>query len=535
MAPMADQDNSTSGMIAAPIAATMAPMADQDNSTSGMIALIPADPTLLAVPDGDPPDELHLTLAYLGDQVNTWTVDQVNALRERCIALANPPAPPEGEKEFYARGPIGADVWAHAVFNPTGGPDGTMTPAVVYLLKNARPDPEPGMESSPPYPHSLDHVASSALFMARNELGEALIPARDFTFEPHVTAGYAPDLTDTSALTYAGPIVFDRLRLELGDSFEDFPMLPDPPPRATGMIKSEQPPPTTVTISAQELADAGITVPEVKRTISPDKRDALRQSGHTLDKTSTSYPIENIGDLRNAVAAFGRSKPAARAMLARHLVSEAARLKVPTMVPDSIRKLAGGKEKKDETDPVGEVKFQSPDPRARKLAKYWARDPKGRAKWQPGTPGDFERLVTALREEVDPGMTDRVLKGLAANIHKMATGEWPGKNAHKGKKVGMKSLTDTASDTDILSALDGYSTLADNDGISTEDAYLYGLDHDINWSLNPDGTLKDDGADDNAGDTSGGGDFELFADDPADGEPPIEDDADLAKRVGYGN
>jgi hypothetical protein len=72
------------------------------------------------------------------------------------------------------------------------------------------------------------------------------------------------------------------------------------------------------------------------------------------------------------------------------------------------------------------------------LREYWARNPKGRAKWRPGSGGDFNRLRRHLAKYVH---NPKILNGLAANIHKMATGEWPGKNAHTIRAKPGKPLT----------------------------------------------------------------------------------------------
>lgn len=57
-----------------------------------------------------------------------------------------------------------------------------------------------------------------------------------------------------------------------------------------------------------------------------------------------------------------------------------------------------------------------------KLKEYWL-GPKGRAKVRWGTGGDFNRCVRALGKYLKP---ERV-KGACANLHKLATGQWPGK------------------------------------------------------------------------------------------------------------
>ena len=80
----------------------------------------------------------------------------------------------------------------------------------------------------------------------------------------------------------------------------------------------------------------------------------------------------------------------------------------------------GKKEKKVgyvDTDPD-----PSPDPGARRLRRYWTRGP-GAAKIGWGTPGDFNRCVTNLREHVGEGA-----EGLCNIYHTSATGFPPGKH-----------------------------------------------------------------------------------------------------------
>lgn len=53
-----------------------------------------------------------------------------------------------------------------------------------------------------------------------------------------------------------------------------------------------------------------------------------------------------------------------------------------------------------------------------------------RVRW--GTPGDFTRCVRQARAH---GMGDRKAKGFCANMHKAATGKWPGAGRNGGAKV----------------------------------------------------------------------------------------------------
>lgn len=58
---------------------------------------------------------------------------------------------------------------------------------------------------------------------------------------------------------------------------------------------------------------------------------------------------------------------------------------------------------------------------ASKLKRYWLTGTGGTVKIRWGTPGDFTRCV----KELDKYMPGRA-EGYCANLHKIATGQWPG-------------------------------------------------------------------------------------------------------------
>lgn len=60
-------------------------------------------------------------------------------------------------------------------------------------------------------------------------------------------------------------------------------------------------------------------------------------------------------------------------------------------------------------------------PSTQRLMEYWAHG-KGAAKIAWGVPGDFKRCEVQLGKYVPHHM----LAGLCANLHKRATGGWPG-------------------------------------------------------------------------------------------------------------
>lgn len=201
---------------------------EQDYSTSGMVALVPANPQMLVAPGGDPADQLHLTLAYLGDQVDEWDADmraavhdvvrrltdfnyamQVEAdrLREAGMDPAAPGGLPSMSESQPQRGPLDGGIFAHAVFNPNG--DNGFEPATVYLLDGSG-DRE-----------AIDWLRNDVVSQVRNAIGDVNFPDQHNPYVPHVTAGYG---LDPSQVTYTGPVQFDRIRVAIGDDVTDYPL-----------------------------------------------------------------------------------------------------------------------------------------------------------------------------------------------------------------------------------------------------------------------------------------------------------------------
>lgn len=79
-------------------------------------------------------------------------------------------------------------------------------------------------------------------------------------------------------------------------------------------------------IAAQPVFDA-----EIKRAFSPGKRREHAKAGVALP--DGSYPIANVGDLKNAIKAFGRAKPADRAKVKRHIAKRARALGRADLLP----------------------------------------------------------------------------------------------------------------------------------------------------------------------------------------------------------
>lgn len=157
-----------------------------DEHIGGVIALIPSPDDLkrLAVWGGDPADELHLTLAYLGDDLTTID-DQV---RDQLL----------NDISTYAdtTAPIQAEAFAHAAFNPNS-PD--KDPCAVYLVNG-------------------DFERDTVHGMASRALGTDMPDAYP-QFIPHITAGYD---VPVDTLSYTGPITFDRVRVAIAGDHTDY-------------------------------------------------------------------------------------------------------------------------------------------------------------------------------------------------------------------------------------------------------------------------------------------------------------------------
>jgi hypothetical protein len=206
---------------------------------SGMIALVPDDPESFAVDGGDPADEMHCTLAYLGDDLDQWSPQQVDAVHEAVTAAlaghnhggdpvdeqsaddstveggADPtsvraaggaapdnPLPPGQGRSIKAR------VMGHATWNADGGPTGTMKPATVYDL---------GDSSAL---HSLHSNLTGHLHAKLAAVGKQLPPSHG-PYKPHITAGYN---VAQSKLTRMGPVNFSKARVAIGNKHTDYPL-----------------------------------------------------------------------------------------------------------------------------------------------------------------------------------------------------------------------------------------------------------------------------------------------------------------------
>jgi hypothetical protein len=349
---------------------------------------------------------------------------------------------------------------------------------------------------------------------------------------------------------------------------------------------------------------------EHKKDYSKDKRDEMAKDGRSL--ADGSFPINDRGDLEDAISAYGRTKDSKKPQVRRHIRKHAKRLgmthkldklkeekaasgppqfvkdknksgkgrpsddkggtadtginnigdlakKIKTYKtakadakPDLWKEIQAAAKKLKATNMLSgldappdqekalmeaawlESKVASPDPNAVKLREYWAHG-KGRAKWSPGVPGDFNRLVRHLRKYVH---NPHMLKGLAANIHHLALGAWPGREHAKSaldwiddgcpleaKEIehgdeylelklardelekllsgadeedddeSLEDPAEEATETPDQEATEGDAEAA----LTEEEATEQALADDVHWDLQPDGTL-DQGDDESAED-----------------------------------
>lgn len=172
-----------------------------------MIALIPTrdDAQRLALEDGEPADELHLTLYNLGDDGTAWSQEQRQALADNVRARI---------------GELGGPITARAFGANHWNPD-TSTPAWVWAVGD-----DPDRDTDAPT-LNLAHALATDALESTGELPE--IPRQHSPWAPHVCAAYSDDPALLPALEERlGPITFDRIRLAFAGDRIDIPLTPEP-------------------------------------------------------------------------------------------------------------------------------------------------------------------------------------------------------------------------------------------------------------------------------------------------------------------
>jgi hypothetical protein len=267
----------------------------QPVQTGGMVALVPAAEyaVKLAVAGGLPAGELHLTLCYLGDDVTTWPPEVVDAVRQAALEITDPAATDgEAVPAGLTQGPLALNIFAWSQFNPNGGPNG-QEPCMVYQFSGDGDYTQ------------VENLALQMQAEMKDVVGEAFFPKQHARFEPHITAGYGLPPT---ALTYTGPVVFDRLRVALGGDIIDMPLGGDG---------------SMVAGSALSRTPSG--------SVTAKSRAKAKAAGHAMP--DGSFPIENGADLDRAIKLAGKAKDPVAAR--KHIMAQAKRLKLTFKIPDS--------------------------------------------------------------------------------------------------------------------------------------------------------------------------------------------------------
>jgi hypothetical protein len=198
---------------------------DDDEPTGAMVALVPTvdDAARLEVDGGLPANQLHLTLAYLGDAADLDT-----AARQGLIDVVS--------STVNGMPVIDASIFSAAVYNPGDTTD--RDTCLVY------------------------QVSGDLLGDLQDAVDDALGDP-DFSPEPwfaHVTAVYTDDLGRLADLAAnVGPISFDRVRIAIAGQVIDIPLVDDPRP------------------DSSEFDTGRLQVPNILMPVSAASADKLRE------------------------------------------------------------------------------------------------------------------------------------------------------------------------------------------------------------------------------------------------------------------
>jgi 2'-5' RNA ligase len=169
-----------------------------------MVALVPsvADAERLAVPGGEPADQMHCTLVFLGKAADIDAGAQA-AIVDRIRSLVDDAIGPDYDL------PVTAEGFSVAAFNPAG-PE----PCIVLGVTGAE----------------LEHIqglVAEAVREAAADQDSYQVPGQHSPWIPHLTLAYTSDLSQVADLAdRVGPVKFDRLRVAFGGVAIDIPLGP---------------------------------------------------------------------------------------------------------------------------------------------------------------------------------------------------------------------------------------------------------------------------------------------------------------------
>jgi 2'-5' RNA ligase len=161
--------------------------------TGAMVALVPSDADIarLALPGGETPEELHLTLFFLGDNAQYDDVARQQIVTNIQTVMLD-------QTSLSVTG-FGVAIW-----NPLGD-----TPALVMNVGGT----------------GLDEARDSVEDVL-NELWQVSMPEQHQPWQPHVCLAYSTDPASmvNAALQCVGPITFDKVRVAFGAVVTDIPL-----------------------------------------------------------------------------------------------------------------------------------------------------------------------------------------------------------------------------------------------------------------------------------------------------------------------
>ncbi|WP_213004870.1 phage protease [Paractinoplanes toevensis] len=253
--------------------------------TGAMIALVPTaeDAVRLSVDDGLPVEEIHLTLAYLGEAADLGAQGRQDVIDSVSRAANGLPH-------------LAADVFAAAVFNP-GDAQPDRDPCHVYLISGDLVD-------------AVHDLTDEALFDVLFP-GPSPIPAQHRPWFAHVTAEYTNDLARLAELTTRmGPITFDRIRLAFAGEVVDIPLIP---PDEQAAWEAQYGP---VAASAADVHTRIATIRASRAQVevsaahpfdeSKHKRDGDGQFAHTAGAGKGDKPVPSAQKSRDSLNMAGR-------------------------------------------------------------------------------------------------------------------------------------------------------------------------------------------------------------------------------------
>lgn len=180
-------------------------VAAMEPHTGAMVALVPTEEhaSRLAVINGLPAEELHVTLAYLGE-ADTIPVE----MRERMVDMFRQWVDDEVRAD-YGGAPIEADAASVAMFNPpnTAAAERRGEPCAVLGLTG----PDLAM---------CREMVTATLAATGHDMPDQYEP-----WTPHITLAYTDNTEMVAGLgEKTGPVEFDRLRVAFGGEVYDIPI-----------------------------------------------------------------------------------------------------------------------------------------------------------------------------------------------------------------------------------------------------------------------------------------------------------------------